>query len=223
MKLLSTFLLLVQKDFILEWRTKEFITASLVFGILIVVVLNFGIRLTNNQWEAAGPGILWVCFVLSGIIGVGRAFQNDLDNEALTGIDLLGVSRDVIFFSKAASCMIFVFIMQLLLIVPFIALLGFNPFSISLLIVMLLFSLGFSIVSALFVLIAHQTKSKDVIMYVLILPVILPILISSVELTRELILGYQLTFTNHWIGVLAGFDLVYLVICPWLFGIILEE
>ena len=82
MNLMSTLLLLLKKDLVLEWRTKEFITASLVFGMLIVVVLNFGIRLTNDQWATAGPGILWVCFILSGIIGVGRAFQNDFDNES---------------------------------------------------------------------------------------------------------------------------------------------
>jgi len=109
------------------------------------------------------------------------------------------------------------------LVVPFIALLGFNPFSVSLLAVMGLFSLGFSIVSTLFVFVANQTKSKDVIMYILILPVVLPILIASVELTRELVSGYELSFTNHWIVILAGFNLVYLVICPWLFGIILDE
>ena len=65
MNLMSTLLLLLKKDLVLEWRTKEFITASLVFGMLIVVVLNFGIRLTNDQWATAGPGILWVCFILS--------------------------------------------------------------------------------------------------------------------------------------------------------------
>tara|TARA_A100001037_G_scaffold306749_1_gene354922 strand:- start:1388 stop:2077 length:690 start_codon:yes stop_codon:yes gene_type:complete len=221
--LANQLILLVKKDLILEWRTKEFTTASLVLGMLIVVVLNFGIRLTSEQWEMAGPGVLWICFVLSGIVGVGRAFQSDFDNEALTGIDLLGISRDILFFSKMTTCMIFIMMMLLVLIVPFIALLGFNPFSWELLVVLILFSLGFSLVSTLFVFVSNQTKSKDVIMYVLILPVVLPILIASIEVTRELVAGYPLNVTNHWLGILVGFDLVYLVICPWLFGIILDD
>ena len=62
------------------------------------------------------------------------SLQNDFDNDALIGIDLLGVNRDIIFLSKTFSCLIFVFTMELVLVIPFIALLGFNPFSISLLI-----------------------------------------------------------------------------------------
>ena len=138
MKLLKILFILVKKDLILEFRTKEFLTAALVFGMLIVVVLNFGIRLTSGQWETAGPGILWICFIMSGIVVVGRSFQNDFDNDALTGIDLLGINRDIIFFAKVSSCIIFILVMELVLIIPFIALLGFNPFSWELVIIMVL-------------------------------------------------------------------------------------
>ena len=77
---------------------------------------------------------------------------------------------------------------------------------------------------ALFSAIAVQTRSREVMLPVLFFPVILPVLIGAVEVSGAAIGGGPDTgITGRWLPLIAVFDAVFLVICPWIFSIIVEE
>jgi heme exporter protein B len=214
---------MVAKDLLIELRTKEFLSASLVLGLLLVIVLNFGMQMSAADWIMSGPGILWICFLFTSVIAVGKVFENDFNTDALLGVDLLGLNRDFIFIAKALSVFILISVMELILIPVFIVLLGFNPISLFLLLPVVLFNIGFSLISTVFAVVARQTKSKDLMLPILLLPINLPILIAAVEMTHIISGEFVFTDLTNWLVVLVGFDLIYLVICPWIFGIILDE
>ena len=65
---------LVWKDLLAERRTKEILSATLVFGLLVVLIFNFAFDLRRAEMDLIGPGILWVAFIFAGILGLNRSF-----------------------------------------------------------------------------------------------------------------------------------------------------
>ena len=74
MKFLWQLYAIIAKEFAVEWRTKETLSAMLVFSLLVLVIFNFAFDLQGIDIKVIGPGILWVAFSFSGILGLGRSF-----------------------------------------------------------------------------------------------------------------------------------------------------
>ncbi|MBI3537624.1 MAG: heme exporter protein CcmB, partial [Chloroflexi bacterium] len=112
MTFFSQVIAIIRKDLIAELRTKENLSAMVVFGLLVVVVFNFAFELKNIDINSAGPGVLWVAFTFSGVLGLGRAFLAEKDKGSLEGLLLTPVDRGAIFLGKATSNFIFITVMQ---------------------------------------------------------------------------------------------------------------
>ena len=87
----------------------------------------------------------------------------------------------------------------------------------------LLATAGFALVGALFAAIAVQTKSREILLPVLFFPVILPVIVGAVEATKLAIGGESVVGIGHWLPLIGAFDAVFLVICPWVFSLVVEE
>ena len=78
-------------------------------------------------------------------------------------------------------------------------------------------------VGTLFSAIAVQTRSREIMLPVLFFPVIFPVIIGAVEATRAAIGVDSSVALIRWLPLLAVFDALFLVICPWVFGVVMEE
>jgi heme exporter protein B len=215
---------LVWKDVLLELRSRDIIISAVVFGFLVVVVFNFALNVNPQRVTELAPGILWVSFAFAGTLAMSRAFVREREQGGLEGLLLAPVSRDAIFLGKVLVSFIFMLIIEAALLPVFAALLNFSAFSLTLALTILLATLGFATVGALFSAIAVQTRSREVMLPVLFFPVILPVLIGAVEVSGAAIGGGPDTgITGRWLPLIAVFDAVFLVICPWIFSIIVEE
>ncbi len=232
MRLLRPMATLVWKDLRLELRSRDIIVSALVFGLLVVVVFNFALNVSPQRVAELAPGLLWVTFAFAGTLAMSRAFVREGEPGGLEGLLLAPVSRDAIFLGKVLVSFIFMLLIEAALLPVFAVLLNFSAFSLTLVAVILLATLGFATVGTLFSAIAAQTRSREVMLPVLFFPVILPVLIGAVEVSGAAIggspPGSQLSEaggggTGRWLPLLAVFDAVFLVICPWLFSIIVEE
>ena len=58
-------LVMVWKDIMLEFRSRDLVLSVIVFGILVVVVFNFALDPATRQSEGLAPGILWVAFAFA--------------------------------------------------------------------------------------------------------------------------------------------------------------
>ena len=215
---------LVWKDLLLELRSKDIVVSALVFGFLVAVVFNFALRVSPERVSELAPGILWVAFAFAGTLAMNRAFVREREQGGLEGLLLAPVSRDAIFIGKALVSFLFMLVIEAALLPAFAVLLGFDAFSWTLLAAMLLATIGFATVGTLFSAIAIQTRSREVMLPVLFFPVILPVLIGAVEVTGAAMgSGPESGTVSRWLPLLAVFDAVFLVICPWIFSIIVEE
>ena len=223
MGLVRPVLVLVWKDILLELRSRDIIVSVLVFGFLVVVVFNFALNVTPQRVTELAPGILWVAFAFAGILAMNRAFVLEKEQGGLDGLLLSPVSRDAIFLGKALTSFLFMLIVEAALLPVFAALLNFSAFSFTLILTIVLATLGFATVGTLFSAIAVQTRSREIMLPVLFFPIILPVIIGAVEASSRAIGGESAIGLGRWLPLLAVFDVLFLVICPWVFSVVVEE
>ena len=216
---------LIWKDLLLELRSRDIILSALLFGLLVALVFNFALRVTPQRAAELAPGILWAAFAFAAVLAMSRAFAREQEQGGLAGLLLAPVSRDAIFIGKTLVSFLFMLIIAAALLPAFAALLNFSAFSPVLLLTLLLATFGFALVGVLFAAIAAQTRSREIMLPVLFFPVILPVLIGAVEISGMAMNGggFAQPGIIRWLLLLAVFDLLFLVICPWLFTIIVEE
>ncbi len=214
---------MVWKDILLELRSKDIILSVLVFGLLVGIVFNFALNVTPQRIGELAAGILWVAFAFAGTLAMNRAFVREKEQGGLEGLLLTPVSRDAIFLGKVLVSFVFMLIVEAVLLPVFAAMLGFSAFSYSLLLIIFLATLGFATVGTLFSAIAVQTRSREIMLPVLFFPIILPVLIGAVEASNQALGVGSGIGLGRWLPLLAVFDALFLVICPWLFSFVVEE
>ena len=214
---------LVWKDILLELRSRDLVVSVLVFGLVVVVVFNFALNVTPQRVTSVAPGILWVAFAFAGVLAMNRAFAREKEQGGLDGLLLTPVSRDSIFLGKAAASLLFMLLVEAILLPIFAGLLNFSAVSFTLVLTIFLATVGFALVGTLFSAIAVQTKSREILLPVLFFPVILPVIVGAVEATKLAIGGESVVGIGHWLPLIGAFDALFLVICPWVFSLVVEE
>ena len=215
--------LILWKDILLEFRSKDIILSVAVFGLLVVIVFSFALNVTPQLVTQLAPGILWVAFAFAGILAMNRAFVREKEQGGLEGLLLTPVSRDAIFLGKALAIFIFMLVIEFILLPVFAVMLGFSAFSFMLLLTIVLATLGFATVGTLFSAIAVQTRSREIMLPVLFFPIVLPVIIAAVEASTQAIGGDGGVGIGRWLPLIGVFDALFLVICPWVFSFVVEE
>ena len=223
MGLLSATLAIAWKDVRLELRSRDTIVSALIFGLIVVVVFNFGLNRTPGSLSVVAPGLLWVAYAFVGVLAMNRAFARELEHGALDGLLAAPVSRDAVFLGKMLGTLVFMLVIEAVLLPVFAVMLDLPALSPVLGLIILLATVGFATVGTFFAGIAAQTRSREILLPVLFFPVIVPVIIASVEATALALEGGSMTpIWTRWLPLLVVFDALFLVICPWIFGFVFE-
>ena len=216
--------LVAWKDILLEIRNREVVVSALVFGVTIVVIFNFALNITAETVDLLAPGTLWVAFSFAGVLAMSRAFVTEKDQGSLDGLLLCPVSRDSLYYGKMLALFLFMVVVEAVLLPVFAVMFNFSAFSFTLVGVILLATLGFAAVGTLFSAVAVNTRSREIMLPILFFPVISPVLIAAVEASTGAI-GSSLGVVGvgRWLQLIAVFDAIFLVLCPWLFSLVTEE
>ena len=219
-------LAVLAKDALLELRTKDIFVSTLVFGLLVIVVFNFAVDPTPDMVVSVAPGILWIAFTFGGVLGLNRSFSVESGRGNLAGLMLAPVGRDAIYFGKFLANFVFMLVVEAVIYPVFAAL--FNlPLIWELLPVAVLATAAVAAVGTVFSAMAANTRSREVMLPVLFLPVVAPVIIAAVEATGALIESavarQPAPDLNPWLPLLILFDAVFLVVCPAVFGFVLED
>lgn len=214
---------IIAKDLTAELRTKENLSAMLVFSLLVLVIFNFAFELKGVEMNALGPGVLWVAFTFSGILGLGRSFASERDKGSLDGILLAPVDRGAILFGKATANLIFILVMEAITLPLFVILFNVPLVWFPLLGYLLLGTLGFAVVGTLLSAIAASTRMREVMLPVLLFPVLVPLFISAVKITGAAFAGQDFSDYSNWFNLLIAFDVIFIVVAFLVFEYVVEE
>ena len=223
MGLLRAALAIAWKDVRLEFRSRDTISSALVFGLIVVVVFNFGLNRAPGSLAPVAPGLLWVAYAFIGVLAMNRAFTREMEQGGLDGLLAAPVSRDAVFLGKMLSSLIFMLVIEAVLLPVFAVMLGLPTLSPALGLVILLATVGFATVGTFFAGIAVQTRSREILLPVLFFPVIVPVIIAAVEASALALQGGPMTpVWTRWAPLLVVFDALFLVLCSWIFGFVFE-
>lgn len=219
----ATIFAVAWKDILLELRTKNIITAVLTFALVSMITFNFAFEPTPKIITIVAPGILWVSFTFAGILGLNRSFTMEKENDSLEGLLLCPVSRDVIYFGKLLGIFLFMLLAEAILLPVFAVLYNLAVFEIGMFVIMILATLGFAGIGTLFSAIAVNTRSREMMLPMLLLPVASPIIIAAVESTRIVLGGGAWNEMGQWWQLILAFDVIFLIASSFVFGSVLEE
>lgn len=218
-----TILALVWKDVLLEIRTKDIMVSILSFAILSLLILNFALKPSPKTASVIAPGILWVAFTFAGVLGLARTFALEKDQGNLVGLMLAPVSGEALYLGKMLANLMFMLIAELALLPIFAVLFNMSPFQPAFLLVMFVATVGFAAVGTLFSAIGVNTRSRDIMLPVLFLPLVVPVIISAVVASSiALDLGPWVDMVK-WIQLMVVFDILAVVLSALAFDQVLRE
>jgi len=216
--------IVVWKDVISERRSKESLNALVFFSILLLFVFQFALGPERARVEAALPGLLWLGFILAGLLAFGRTFLVERENDCWEGLVLSPGDKSAIYLGKLAGNVLLMAAVEAVLLVLFTVFFGldFTGMLPALSLVLALGTLGLAAVGTLFGAITAQLRARELLFPVLLLPAVVPILLGAVSATQIVILGQPLAEAGAWLKLLAAADLVYLVVGVLTFEFVLE-
>lgn len=225
MSYLRKILAIVWKDIVAELRTKEMFSAMFVFAVLVIVVFTFAfdLRVSGERVRQVAPGALWVAFAFAGILGLNRAFVAEKDRGCLEGLLLAPVDHTAIYFGKMISTVLFMLVVEALMLPVFTAFFGVNLFDPGLVLVILLGTVAFASVGTILSAMTAQTRAREVLLPILLLPVAAPVLIAAVKATAGLLDGLTMGDVSLWWQLLLAFSFLYPAIAFMTFDFIVKE
>jgi heme exporter protein B len=224
MSLLPNAAVLLGKELRTEFRSRELLTTTIVFILIVMVLFSFTFEPTSDESRRFAPGLLWLAFLFASSLMLQPCFLREQHNDTLSALRLSVSDPFSIFLAKLVANTIFLLLTELLLL-PLFALMYNVPVASVLHWLMLVFflsSLGISIAGTALSAISAQARMRELLLPLLMLPLLTPILVVSTEVTRALF-DRAPYVKGKGIGFLAVFDVVFLT-ALWLFGeYLLEE
>ena len=212
------------KDALTEWRSKESLNALLFFSLLLLFLFEFALGPDRERLRAAVPGLLWLGIILASLLALGRSFTVERDNDCWEGLRLAAGDKSAIYLGKLLGNVLTMAAVE----VVFLALFGLfydvdlAPVAWPLGVVLALSTLGLAAVGTLFGAMSAQVRARELLLPVLLLPAQVPLLLAAVTLTQGVLQGQPLADSGHWVKLLAAADVVYVVVGILTFEFILD-
>lgn len=220
---LRTVLAIVWKDLAVELRSRELIGAMLVFSMLMILIFNFALELDLRTRATITSGVLWSTFAFAGTLGLNRSMAMEKDRGCLDGLLLAPVDRSALFFGKALGNLLFMLIVEAIVLPVYGVLYNTSLVRPGLLVVILLGSVGYVMVGTLLAAMSIQTRTRDILLPILLFPIVLPVLVAAVRATNGFLQAVEMGEILPSLNLLLGFDIIFTVAAWMFFDYVVEE
>jgi heme exporter protein B len=214
---------IVWKDVASELRSRELLGAMLVFSLLVVLVFNFALELQTQMRTEISSGVLWVTLTFAGTLGLNRSMGMERERGCMDGLLLTPVDRSAIYFGKALANWLFMLIVAAIMMPLFGALYNMSLLQPGLLMVVVLGTLGYAAVGTLLSAMAVQTRTRDILLPILLFPIVLPLLIAAVKASNGYLTGLPIDEISPWINLALVFDVIFIAVAMMTFDYIVQE
>src|SRR5499427_1049276 len=211
MALLSNAAVLLGKEVRTEFRSRELLSTTMVFVLVVVVVFSFTFDPTTTESRRFGPGLLWMAFLFAASLMLQPCFLREQVNDTLGALRLAVEDPFAVFLAKIAANTVFLLFTELVMLPVFAALfnVSFASQLPGVLLTFLLGSLGISIVGTALAAISAQARMRELLLPLLLLPLLTPVLVVSATVSVSL-LDREPVVQWKGVGFLAIFDFIFL-------------
>lgn len=220
---MRTLAAVVWKDLRAEWRSRELVSAMLVFALLVILIFNFALELESTVRANVTAGILWVTFTFAGQLGLNRSMAVEKDRGCLDGLLLAPVDRSAIYMGKMLANWVFALLVGLIVLPVYSVLYNTNLFIPGLLITIILGTEGYVAVGTLLSSMAVQARTRDILLPILLFPVVIPVVIAAVKATGGYLQGLEMVEIQPWISLLIAYDVIFTTVAFLVFDSVVEE
>lgn len=211
------------KDVQAEFRSRELLSAMFVFSLLVVLTFNFALQLDRVTRESVAAGVLWVTAVFSGTLGLNRSLAAERDRGSWDGLLLAPVDRSAIYIGKMLGNWLFMLVVQAIILPIFAILYNLPVLQPLLLVTVLLGTLGYAGVGTLLAALSVQTRARDVMLPILLLPVAVPVLVAAVQASGGVLAKAEWSEISTWFNLLLGYDVIFIAVAYMVFDYVIEE
>ena len=217
-------LVALRKDALLQWRTRGKFVAVFVFGAAALLLFSFAIGPDATALRAHAGGFLWLALLLASTLALGDSFHGEMEHRALEGLVLVPASPVGLYYGKAIANWAQLALLGVALI-PFMVVLYDAPAhrAPALLGLVLLGTAGLSAPGTLYAAMTVQVRSNQTLLPLLLFPLVVPVLVASVNATTLVLTGDPMDQLRSWTLLLVCFDLIYGSLCGLLFGRVVES
>jgi heme exporter protein B len=217
---------LVRKDLRLELRTRESVPSMFLFSLSTFVLFRFGLDRETLEGDLAS-GVLWVTLLFAAVLGMNRLFVAEREEGGFDAFLLAPVDRTSLFLAKAAALFLFLVAVEVVAVPAFGLLLlgpGLGGALPELLAILVLGDMGIAAVGALVAALAAETRARELIVPLLLLPLLVPVLIACAQASEPLLRPDQgPEDLARWLGLLTLYDVVFVLLSVAVFDYLLED
>jgi heme exporter protein B len=216
--------ILLAKELRLEFRTRELLTGTVIFVLVVIVLFSFAFDPTAADSRRYGPGLLWIAFLFAGSLMLHPSFAREQANQTLDALRMAPVSSFAILLGKMLANFIFLSVAEIILVPVFAVLYNVSLSGVAgrMALVLALGTLGLVITGTVFSAVSAHARMRELLLPLLLLPILAPLLIAAVEATASLF-AEQPALDRTWLTFLGGFDIVFLTASWLLCDFLLEE
>lgn len=216
---------LVRKDLLLEWRTRARANALVFFALATLLLFSFALGPDTTILRRAAGGTLWLAILLASVLALGESFRVEQENEALDGLRLAPADARALFLAKSLANAVLLVLLGAVILPVLAALAGVTLVEgpVAMATILVLGALAIAGPGTLYAAIASQSRARDVLLPLLLFPLLIPALVAAAKATSLVFEGDPMLQFQSWLGLLAGFDLVYWSLGFVLFPRVLED
>jgi heme exporter protein B len=214
----------VRKDLLLQWRTRAQAVAVFVFGASALLLFSFASGPAAELLRAQAGGFLWLGLMLCSTLSLSDSFQSETEQRAFEALLLLPASARALYYGKALANWLQLAVLGVALLPMMVVLYDAGTRNVlGLVAVILLGTAGLSAPGTLYAGMTAQTRARQTLLPLLLFPLVVPVLVSSVKATALVLTGDPMGQMRSWAGLLLAFDVIYWSLCGLLFPKVVEE
>jgi heme exporter protein B len=221
----NAFAAILGKDLRSELRTLQSLPAMALFAVTTFVIFRFGLDRTSLSGSLAA-GVLWTTLLFAAVLGINRLFVAEHEEGGFDAIRLAPIDRTALFAAKAAALVVYLLALEVVAVLAFaIFFLGSAEALPPLIPVLVLADLGLAFAGTLISSMAVNSRARDLLVPLLLLPLVVPLMIAATGASEPLLAlggpGYHRYGT--WLAVLALYDLIFGLLGYAVFDFLLED
>lgn len=174
---------IIWKDLRMERHTGQILSVMLVFSLTAAIIYNFALYGSLAAARDASTGFLWVTILLAGTLGLNRSLMSEQENRSLEAILMAPIDRSAIYIGKVISVTAFALIVEAILVPIFTAFFNKPFWRPQVLFILVLGTIGYVAAGVLVTSMTIQTRTREVLLPVLLLPLTLPVVLAAAQVT----------------------------------------
>ncbi|MCL6445014.1 MAG: heme exporter protein CcmB [Alicyclobacillus sp.] len=207
---------LVWKDFISEFRSRQFVLSAAAFGLLLVLMMGMAVNADGRLPPDTAAGVLWMSVFFASALSFTRYDVREREFGAWFGLLSAPLDRSLIYYAKWMAALMFTCVVEIILECACAVMLNQPIPAEPWLLLGVLVGGGVALtgVGTFVSTLAAASSMREVLLPLLLFPLTLPLFLALIRLTVHAMVPAAAS-AGVWPTVLIGY-LVIFSILPWL-------